>query len=105
MFSNHKSGFCASDVGVCTEPVQVQVPSEDGSLDVHVEIRESKCNLPNHGEYDLEDLLASNVDLKPVNPTILQPNLSPSQVDDLLSKYVKSEEIVSGESVSEVVES
>lgn len=93
MFSNHKSSPLVSDVYVCLEPVQVQIPSSDGSLDVHVELRESKCNLPKVGEYDLEELLASNVDLKPVNPTILQPNLSPSQVETLISKYVDVPEL------------
>lgn len=95
MFSNHQSSPLISDKHVCTEFVTVSVPNQDGNFDVTIEERESKCNLPKHGDYDLSELLDTNVDLKPVNPTLLAPNLSPLQVNELVTR-------ITGESDSSV---
>ena len=86
MFSNHQSSPLISDKHVCTEFVTVSVPNQDGNFDVTIEERESKCNLPKHGDYDLSELLDTNVDLKPLNPTLLAPNLSPLQVTELVNR-------------------
>lgn len=86
MFSNHQSSPLISDKHVCTEFVTVSVPNQDGNFDVTIEERESKCNLPKHGDYDLSELLETNVDLKPVNPPVLSPNLSPLQVNELVNR-------------------
>ena len=86
MFSNHYSSPLISDKHLCTEFVTVSVPNKDGNFDVTIEERESKCNLPKHGDYDLSELLETNVDLKPLNPTLLAPNLSPLQVNELVNR-------------------
>lgn len=92
MFSNHQSSPLISDKHVCTEFVTVSVPNQDGNFDVTIEERESKCNLPKHGDYDLSELLDTNVDLKPLNPTLLAPNLSPLQVNELVNRITAESE-------------
>ena len=103
MFSNHQSSPLISDKHVCTEFVTVSVPNQDGNFDVTIEERESKCNLPKHGDYDLSELLDTNVDLKPLNPTLLAPNLSPLQVNELVNRITADVES-SAETVEESVE-